>query len=116
MKLPNADLAIVDHEKIHDYCLNQDHPRGKHKARVFESALGLTSADSEELRTEIRKQIPVTECEQGEGDKYGQRYTVDIEIKRNAMKAFVRTSWIIKRGEILPRLTTCYVKQQGEKI
>jgi hypothetical protein len=111
MKLPNADLAIVDREKLHDYCLNQDHPRGKHKARVFESALGLTVADTEELITAIRKQIPKTECDEGEGNEYGQRYTVDIEIERNAMKAFVRTSWIIKRGEILPRLTTCYVKK-----
>ncbi len=110
MKLPNADFAIIDREKLRNYCLNQNHPRGKHKARVFESALGLTVSDTEELISEIRKRIRETECEEGEGDEYGQRYTVDIEIERSAMKAFVRTAWIIKRGEIKPRLTSCYVK------
>ena len=80
------------------------------KARVFESALGLADENTEELITEIRKRILEPDCEEGEGDEYGKRYTVDIEIEINALKAFVRTSWIIKRGEIQPRLTTCYVK------
>jgi hypothetical protein len=110
MKLPNANLAIVDPEKIRDYCLNPEHPRGKHKARVFQSALGVTKADAEKLITKIREQIQEAECEKGEGDEYGQRYTVEIEIDTNAMKAVVLTSWIIKRDEIQPRLTTCYVK------
>ena len=38
MKLPNGSLAIVDIRKIRNYCLNLDHPSGKHKARVFASA------------------------------------------------------------------------------
>ena len=73
MKLPNADLAIVDREKLRDYCLNHDHPRGKHKARVFDSALGFTATDTEELIAGIRKGIQETACEEGEGDEYGQR-------------------------------------------
>jgi hypothetical protein len=38
MKLPGADVAIVDVEKLTGYCLNPEHPRGKHKARVFADA------------------------------------------------------------------------------
>ncbi len=110
MKLPNATLAIVDIQKISDYCLNMEHPRGKHKARVFKNSLGITSEDTEELIAEIKKQIQKTKCMEGEGDAYGQRYTVDVEIKMNRMKAVVRTGWIIKRNEDQPRLTTCYVK------
>jgi len=110
LKLPNADMAIIDTEKIFDYCLNPEHPRGKHKARVFQSVLGMTSASADDLISLIKRQIRNIECEVGEGDMYGQRYTVDIEIEYNAMKAFVRTSWIIKHGEIRPRLTTCFVK------
>ena len=41
MKLPNREYAIVEIDKIVDYCLNLEHPEGKHKARVFKSALGL---------------------------------------------------------------------------
>lgn len=92
MKLPNADMAIIDPEKIRDYCLNPEHPRGKHKARVFQSALRITSADADNLISLIKKQIQDIEYEVGEGDAYGQRYTVDIEIEYNATKTFVRTS------------------------
>ena len=110
MKLPNAELAIIDEEKIRDYCLNMDHPRGKYKARVFQSALGLVPSDTDELIAVIKKRIRDSECEKGEIDMYGQRYTVDIEIEIASKKAVVRTGWIIKRNEIQPRLTTCYVK------
>ncbi len=43
MKLPNSDRAVVDIAKLRDYCLNPAHPRGRHKARVFAAALGLTA-------------------------------------------------------------------------
>jgi len=41
MKLPNGEHAIVDIVKLRDYALSQHHPRGRHKARVFLSALDL---------------------------------------------------------------------------
>lgn len=53
MKLPNADLAVIDIRKIRDYVLNPNDPRGRHKARVFLSALGFSQSDSDELITEI---------------------------------------------------------------
>jgi hypothetical protein len=40
MRLPNADRAVVDIAKLRDYSLNNSHPEGKSKARVFLSALG----------------------------------------------------------------------------
>ena len=36
--------------KLSRYCLSPDHPRGRHKARVFAAALGFTVADAPELR------------------------------------------------------------------
>ena len=57
MKLPNAELAIIDEEKIRDYCLSMDHPRGKHKARVFQSALGLAASDTDDLIAVIKNRI-----------------------------------------------------------
>jgi hypothetical protein len=35
VNLPHAELAVVDIAKLRDYCLNADHLRGRHKARVF---------------------------------------------------------------------------------
>jgi len=35
MKLPNGEESYIDERKIKDYCLNEDHPRGKHKAYIL---------------------------------------------------------------------------------
>ena len=47
MNLPNGHASVVEIEKIRDYCLSLTHPRGRHKARVYQSALGITDKDSE---------------------------------------------------------------------
>lgn len=109
MRLPNAARAIVDIEKLRDYCLSESHPRGKHKARVFESALGLTASDVIELRDAIVSAIQTEEAMTGERDEYGQRYVVDFSMKRLDREARIRSAWIIRRGENVPRLTSCYV-------
>ena len=31
MKMPGGDAAIVDERKLTGYCLNSEHPRGKHR-------------------------------------------------------------------------------------
>ncbi len=45
MRLPNGDRAVVEDAKLLDYCLSPSHPRGRHKARVFAAALGITAAE-----------------------------------------------------------------------
>jgi hypothetical protein len=50
MRIPHAENATVDIRKLRDYCLNLEHPEGKHKARLFAAALGMTEADVEPLR------------------------------------------------------------------
>jgi hypothetical protein len=50
MKLPNGSKAVIPEGKLEDYCLNPFHPDGKHKAKVFEKALGITQEDSGELK------------------------------------------------------------------
>ena len=109
MILPNASLAIVDPVKIHDYCLNLEHPRGKHKAKVFQDVFGITKNDTNDLILQIKREIKTSECIVGEADAFGQRYTVDIVIGKQDFEAVVRTAWIIKTNENIPRLTTCYV-------
>ena len=109
MKLPHADRAIVEIEKLRDYCLSANHPRGRHKARVFAVALGITADDAEELRQVILSAVITEEATQTERDEYGQRYLVDFTMTRQDRNANIRTSWIIRNGEVYPRLTSCYV-------
>lgn len=52
MKMPDGDAAIVDRQKLTGYCLNPEHPRGKHKARVF-ATLGFTAENADTLRAAL---------------------------------------------------------------
>jgi uncharacterized protein DUF6883 len=109
MRLPNAERAFVDTEKLRDYCLSQTHSRGRHKARVFAEALGMTAVNAEELRRLILAAARVSDATLAEKDDYGQRHLVDFWINRTGLEARVRTSWIVQGGEDFPRLTSCYV-------
>ncbi len=53
MKIPNAESAFVDIVKLRDYSLSPEHEEGKHKARVFAVALGLTVDHAEWLREKL---------------------------------------------------------------
>jgi hypothetical protein len=109
MKLPNAEQAVADIRKLRDYCLNPTSPRGQTKARVFESVLGLRRGDAEELRKRLLRAATEQECELGEKDEFGQRYTVEFVMETTAGKAWIRSGWMVRAGEAFPRLTTCYV-------
>jgi hypothetical protein len=109
MKLPNGDRAVVELAKLTDYCLNPDHPRGRHKARVFAAALGITAEDAGELREALLAAAEFAEAIEGESDQFGQRFTVDVMMEGEAGPVCVRSGWIIRLGEDFPRLTSCFV-------
>jgi hypothetical protein len=109
MKLPWGDNAIVDLAKLRDYCLDPRHPRGRHKARVFASTLGLAQTDAEFLREALLRAAREADAFVGEADEYGARFTVDFELSRGNRRAVVRSAWIILRDERVPKLTSCFV-------
>lgn len=109
MKIPNCEKAYLDIRKLQDYCLSNIHPVGKHKAKVFLSALGITADDAELLREIILDKVCNDNGLAAQIDEYGNRYTLDMIIKIRSKEATVRTAWIIKQNEDFPRLTTCYV-------
>jgi|TARA_B110000908_G_scaffold15507_1_gene17688 hypothetical protein len=110
MILPHAGQAVIDLTKLCDYCLNSEHPRGKHKARVFESSLGMTAENAEELSSLILDGVQSGECYAGIEDTYGTRYFVDFTLRFQGAAAEIRTAWIVRKSESFPRLTTCYLK------
>ena len=112
MRLPNGERAIVDLGKLRDYCLNPDSPRGRHKARVFAAALGLSEEDAPKMRAKLREIARAGDATRGEVDLYGQRYTIDFEMVTDVGKAMIRSCWIVLRAKTAPRLTTCYVKKR----
>ncbi len=109
MKLPNSERVVVDVAKLRDYCLNPDHPRGRHKARAFTAAIGLTADQAEELRDALLEAAHTEEAIATDQDEYGQRYVVDFTMNGPAGQARVRSGWIVRRGEDFARLTSCFV-------
>src|SRR5208283_4812736 len=108
MKLPNGERAIVDIRKLREYCLNSQHPRGRNKARVF-AAVGIRDSDAEELREALGAAARDGEATYGTVNPYGQRYVVDFDFVRLGRTVKIRSTWIVRAGEELPRLTSCYV-------
>lgn len=108
-KLPNSQNAIVDIRKLRDYCLSSDHPRGRHKARAFASALGFTADDAGELRAALLSAALSEEAVPMENDEYGERYMLDFRIETEAGTATVRSGWIVRHEDEVPRLTSCWV-------
>ena len=109
MKLPNPESAVVDLAKLRDYCLSQEHPRGRHKARMFAAILGFTAQDAEELQQVLLSAAHTCEAFSAGGDDYGERYAVDFPIDGPGGMAAIRSLWIVRRGESFPRLISCYV-------
>ena len=113
MKLPNGENAVVDIAKLRDYCLNPNHPEGKHKARRFKEKLGFEMNDAERLRQAILEAILTVDATERRPTPYGRRFTVDFSLsvpegKYILSTALVRTAWIIRNEEDFPRLTTCF--------
>ena len=84
MKLPGGSRAIVERQKLTDYCLDPSHPRGKHKARVFSSVLGFTADDAERLAEALLAAAATGEAQQGIVDTYRPAVRVRFRCERPA--------------------------------
>lgn len=109
MRIPNADQAVADLRKLRDYCLSPEHPRGRHKARLFKGALGWTADDAEDVRLRLLDAVRSRDATFLGSDDYGQRYALDFTPEGVDGVITVRSLWIVRTGEGFPRLTTCYL-------
>jgi hypothetical protein len=109
--LPNFDHAVVSIEKLEEYVLNDAHPQGKHKARVFRSVLNIEQSHAAVLADLLRKSLIRAPAEQSESNLYGDRWTTWHEIiGLNGESAVVTVAWMFKRNaEQIPVLISCYI-------
>ncbi|KOR27424.1 hypothetical protein TI05_19050 [Achromatium sp. WMS3] len=108
-KLSNPDCAIINIDKLSGYCLNSEHPDGRHKAKVFMSALNLGKDDAEILKSALLKAIKENEAIPSKSNEYGQKYIIDFEMTHLRKIARIRGAWIMRNNENFPRLITCYI-------
>lgn len=105
--LPNR--LDLDLRKIEDYCLNPDHPRGRHKARVFREALGIGRSDAAWLRSTLLSVTSGDDAVHLDVDAFGQRWRIDVNVTRQERRAVIRTVWIQRSNEDFARFVTCWV-------
>jgi len=109
MTIPNPENAVIEIKKLRDYCLNMNHPRGKHKAKVFHSALGIKRDDAEFLQQKLSEAVTSDEAEKEFSDRFGDRYVIDFQLDTERGEATIRSSWIVRNDETFPRFVSCYV-------
>jgi len=108
MRLPNAEVVVVEPAKVRNYLLSREHPVGRFKARFFE-ALGFRADRWEDLVDSLRQLAQNHEAEVAEGDDYGRRYVVRGKLRgAEGRSARVTSVWIVLDGEEIPRLVTVY--------
>ncbi|MEM8641783.1 MAG: DUF6883 domain-containing protein [Cyanobacteria bacterium P01_G01_bin.54] len=107
MKLPNGDRAQLGN-KIDDYCLNPNHRKGQHKARLFAARLGITRDNAEILKAAIYNAAISEEATLRKTNEYGQYYNLKFRLQTEIGSSLILTSWIIRTDEDFPRLTNCY--------
>lgn len=109
LKLSNGREAIVDSRKIANYCLSPDHDDGRHKARLFHALVGLNQDNADLLVDALREAAVSGDAAVGQVDRYGRRYVIDFEFTGPNGTAVIRSAWIVRTGENMPRLVTCYI-------
>ena len=111
--LVNAALARIDPLKLARYVLDPDHPRGRHKALVFDRVLGFHRSNAEDLATAIREGVQTAAARRDTAMRYGPEYVVDLVLRGpTGREATVRTRWMFREGEGFPSLITAFVRRK----
>lgn len=108
MKLPNADTALVEHDKVVDYLLNPEHRYGASKSRFF-ATFGFRAEAWEELALALREHGRQNEVSRVRETDFGPRYEVEGDLTApDGRRPRVCTVWQLDEGQTVPRLITAY--------
>ena len=107
--LPRAAEAVIPIDKLVDYALNREHPRGQHKARVFHSALGIDRSDWRYLRDQLLTSVAGVPVRGTRMTPFGVMYEIVIPVDGlNGATQPVVTIWIVE-ADGPPRLVSTWV-------
>ena len=108
MRLPNADMAVIEPRKLHGYLLSTSHPVGRFKARCF-AALGYSAQAWQEFEADLRAQHLGADAELSETLQDGQLFTIRAILNgRNGQSSWVRSVWFVPTVGSVPRFVTAY--------
>jgi len=113
-KLPGGDRAIIDPRKLDGYVLDPSHRTGRHKARVFSAALGLTARDSTFLSDVLRRAAMEEEADLTRTDEYGAHFALEFGLQFGGRSATVRALWVVRVNEDFPRFVSAFVVDNAD--
>jgi hypothetical protein len=103
VKLLNGEKAIIPPAKIEGYCLSFESERGKHKARVFKSVLGIEIENAQILYDALQFAATQNDAQFEETNEFGDKYIIDFELETQIGIGIIRSSWIISHNADIPR-------------
>jgi hypothetical protein len=107
-KLPNAERAIIDAEKLRDYVLSSVHPVGRFKAAFFRR-IGYSAEDWQTLERDLREQFLSQNATKMDESHYGQKFVIEGPLMGPTGETVqIVTVWVILKGESIPRFVTAY--------
>ena len=107
-RLPNAEKAVIDVEKLQAYILSPAHPIGRFKA-VFFRKLGYSVDNWEAFEQRLREHILSCDVTKMEESRYGRKFVVEgpmLGLSGDAVQ--IISVWVILKGEDIPRFVTAY--------
>jgi len=115
VKLPNAQKAVIDREKLAGYLLSRAHPLGRFKAPIF-ARMGYWSDNCQSLADDLRAQHLSQDARPlGGPNEYGVKYEIRAPLQGPIGRARVVVSiWIVRINEDVPRFVTAYPARHDE--
>jgi len=76
---------------------------------LFQELIGLNQNNSTLLLAALRTAAATDDAIVGKVDEYGHRYIIDFELEGPRGIAMIRSAWIVRAGEEVPRMVTYYI-------
>jgi len=107
-KLPNADQAVIQREKLTGYHFSRAHPVGRFKAQFF-AKMGFQSDNWLSFEAALRTQHLTENAQLVEASSFGKKYEIRAILKGPlSPPQMIVSVWIIETGELIPRFVTAY--------
>ena len=108
LRILNADRAVIEPSKLHDYLLSRGHPVGRFKASFF-LALGYSAETWRQLESDLQNQHLSHDATAEAPTDYGQKYAIRATlVGPSGQSAEVVSVWVVRTGEDFPRFVTAY--------
>lgn len=112
VKLPNAENAVVEREKVVNYLLDPTHPDNGGKADFF-TRLGFTSAQWDIFAAALTALAVESEVVNHSSSSHGRKFVLAGQIRSLGGKSpWVQSIWIVDNGRDTARLVTAYPGKQ----